>query len=255
VGARTIKTGQSRWFVGYKKHTLRLWLVHYQPAVLLIPLVSWAAPANRNETNFVFPSLLRCAKHFGWVPQWTVGDMAYIDLKVQRRLREELKVAFITRMRRDMHLVEPYASDGLPRCPQGQPLQWLGFDPADQQQWFAAAAPQNLCLSCWYCHRCPRQFAYPAARHEILLGQVPHASWLAKHLCEKVRPWIEPAQSFEKHQLGLSDFFLNSLQLAWVSFLLADAVALLRAKALLCDPKPPLILSDLTPVQLGFPWV
>src|ERR1700722_9560514 len=96
VGARTIKTGQSRWFVGYKKHTLRLWLAHYQPAAILIPLVSWAAPANRNETNFVFPSLLRCAKRFNWVPQWTVGDMAYIDLKVQRRLREELKVAFIT---------------------------------------------------------------------------------------------------------------------------------------------------------------
>ena len=26
LGGRTLKTGQSRWFVGYKKHTLRLWL-------------------------------------------------------------------------------------------------------------------------------------------------------------------------------------------------------------------------------------
>jgi hypothetical protein len=254
VGARTIKTGQSRWFVGYKKHTLRLWFAHYEPAVLLIPLVSWAAPANHNETNFVLPSLQRCAKRFGWVPQWTVGDMAYINLKAQRRLREELKVAFITRMRRDMRWVEPYTSDGLPRCPQGQPLSWLGFDQIDQQQWFAASAPQSLCSSCWQCHSCPREFAFPSAQHEILLGQVPYASWLAKHLCEKVRPWIEPAQSFEKHQLGLSDFFLNSLQLAWSSFLMADAVALLRAKALLSQPKIPPILSELAPIQLGFPW-
>jgi hypothetical protein len=26
LGGRTLKTGQSRWFVGYKKHTLRWWL-------------------------------------------------------------------------------------------------------------------------------------------------------------------------------------------------------------------------------------
>src|ERR1019366_7290112 len=30
LGGRTLKTGQSRCFVGYKKHTLRLWL-HYYP--------------------------------------------------------------------------------------------------------------------------------------------------------------------------------------------------------------------------------
>jgi hypothetical protein len=29
LGGRTLKTGQSRCFVGYKKHTLRLWLHHY----------------------------------------------------------------------------------------------------------------------------------------------------------------------------------------------------------------------------------
>lgn len=255
MGGRTIKTGQSRWFVGYKKHTLRLWLSHYEPAVLLIPLVSWAAPANRNETLFVFPSLLRCAQRFGWVPQWTVGDMAYINLTVQRELREQLHVAFITRMRADMHLVEPYAPDGLPRCPQGQPLQWLGFDEAAGEQWFGATPPQTLCSSCWECHRCPREFAYPAANHEILLGQVPQASWLAKHLCEKVRPWIEPAQSYEKNQLGLSSFFLNSLQFAWVTFLLADAVALMRAQAVLCHPKSPSLLAELTPSQLTFPWI
>src|ERR1035437_8956605 len=29
LGGRTLKTGQSRCFVGYKKHTLRLWLHNY----------------------------------------------------------------------------------------------------------------------------------------------------------------------------------------------------------------------------------
>jgi hypothetical protein len=233
---------------------LRLWLSHYEHSVLLIPLVSWAAPANRGDALFLYPSLQRCARRFQWVPQWTVGDMAYIGAKVQRRLREELQVAFITRLRPDMHLVEPYAPDGRPRCHQGQLLHWLGFDEASQEQWFGVQASQSLCSSCWEGHHCPREFAYPAAAHEILLGRVPQASWLAQHLRDKVRPWIEPAQSYEKNQLGLSAFFLNSLHLSWVMFLLADAVALLRAQAFLHQPKTTPLWRDLTPVQLGFPW-
>ena len=42
-------------------------------------------------------------------------------------------------------------------------------------------------------------------------------------------------------KLGLSAFFLNSLHLARVMFLLADAVALLRAQALLRHPSSPTI--------------
>lgn len=254
MGGRTIKTGQSRWFVGYKKHTLRLWLAAHEPAVLLIPLVSWAAPANRGEALFLRPSVQRCARRFGWAPQWTVGDMAYISLSIARQLREELQVAVITKLRPDMNWVEPYTAEGQPRCAQGEALSWLGFEAADQQQWFGASSPGELCPRCWQASSCPREFAYPAARHEILFGQVPHASWLARHLLAKVRPWIEPAQSYEKHQLGLGDFFLNSLSLAWTMCLLADTVVLLRACALRRHPEAALPLAELTPKQLSFHW-
>ena len=70
-----------------------------------------------------------------------------------------------------------------------------------------------------------------------------------------MRPWIEPAQSYEKNQLGLSQVFLNSLRLTWVMSLLADAAMLLRARALLCDPTAqPLLLEKLLPrqIQLDF---
>jgi hypothetical protein len=80
VGARTIKTGQSRWFAGYKKHTLRLWLPQCGEKVLLVPLVSWVAPANRNETRFVKPSVELCLKRLHWAPALIVGDMAYVNL-------------------------------------------------------------------------------------------------------------------------------------------------------------------------------
>ena len=57
LGGRTIKTGQSRCFVGYKKYTLRLWWREHTAAVLLVPLVTWVAPANVSEGGFLVPSL------------------------------------------------------------------------------------------------------------------------------------------------------------------------------------------------------
>ena len=66
-----------------------------------------------------------------------------------------------------------------------------------------------------------------------------------------MRPWIEPAQSFEKNQLGLSDVFFNSLRFTWVMALLADAAVLLRARALLGRPVIRPLLTNLMPFQLS----
>ncbi len=229
-------------------------MAHYTESVLLVPLMTWAAPANRGEALFLWPTLRHCARRLPWLPTWVVGDMAYISLHNQRRIREELNVAVVTRLRPDMRWVEPYAEDGLPRCTQGQRLAWLGYDALDQAQWFGAAMPRDLCRRCWQASTCPKEFAYPASAHEILLGLLPQAAPLARHLLEKVRPWVEPAQSYEKHQLGLRRFFLNSLHLTWIMSLLADAVVLLRAHALLSHPSPIAPLGSLTPKQLVFPW-
>lgn len=65
---------------------------------------------------------------------------------------------------------------------------------------------------------------------------VPLASLPAQRLLAQVRPWIEPEQSYEENQLGLSSAFLNSLRLTWCMALLADAAVLLRTKALLNTP-------------------
>jgi hypothetical protein len=65
---------------------------------------------------------------------------------------------------------------------------------------------------------------------------VPLNTPSARRLLQQVRRWIEPAQSYEKNQLGLSAMFLNCLRLTWCMALLADAAVLLRAHALLHAP-------------------
>ena len=135
--------------------------------------------------------------------------------------------------------------------PQGEPLTWLGYDGRAGEHWFGVGAKPELCRRCWEAARCPRQFAYPPAPHETLLGRLPLASRLAQQVLQQVRPWIEPAQSFEKNQLGLGDVFVNSLRFTWTIALLADAAVLLRAPALLGRPPRRPRLVDLMPSQLS----
>lgn len=236
--------------MGYKKHTLRLWLSHYSQRVLLVPLVSWIAPANRADVGFLPASLRYCARQLEWLPDFVVGDMGYLSLAHQRDLRQRWGVGVLTRLRADMPLIAPFEPGPVAVCPQGQRLEWLGCEGGDPLHWFGVQDPEPLCLRCWEQSRCARQFSYAVDGHEILLGTVPLASRVARRLLEQTRPWIEPAQAYEKNQLGLSALFLNSLRLTWTMSLLADSVVLLRAHALL-DRRPVVsLLKELLPQQL-----
>jgi hypothetical protein len=242
LGGRTIKTGQSRWLVGYKKHTLRLWLNGYSPSVQLVPRVSWITPANRAGVQFLRPSLRYGRQVLEWLPDFVVGDLGYINMEKQRPIREQWPVAVITKLRPDMKLGPPLESGPRAVCPQGQTLAWRGYEYRDQLHWFGVTAQDRLGECGWEQSRCPRQFSYAPAEHEILLGSGPLSSRLAQQLLKQARPWTAASQSCEKNQRGLNQMFFNSLRLTWTIGLLADAVALLRARALLSQPPP---VSDL----------
>ena len=251
LGGRTLKTGQSRCFVGYKKHTLRLWLHDYLVGVLLVPLVSWVAPANVSEGGLLVPSLHYCQRQWDWCPPLIVADMGYWAAEAKRRCRERWHVAVLTKLRSDMRLVAPYVAWNQAACPQGEPLAWLGRDVGADEHWFATGANPELCGRCWEAAHCPKQFAYRPEQHETLLGLLPLASPMAQRVLQQVRPWIEPAQSFEKNQLGLGRVFLNGLRFTWAMALLADAAVLLRARVLVGRPPSRSLLAELMPTQLS----
>jgi len=249
LGGRTLKTGQSRFYVGYKKHTLRLWWRPHQRGVLLVPLVSWVSPANVAEGGLLAPSLRYCDRHWSWWPRYVVADMGYLAAEGKKLCREQWRVAVVTHLRSDMKLVEPFVAEDRAACPQGQTLHWLGYEVGDDQHWFGVTDPEALCPRCWQASQCPRQFAYAPATHETLLGLLPLNTRTAQRLLQQARPWIEPAQSYEKNQLGLAQMFLNSLRFTWYMSLLADAAGLLRAHAWLRQPVEIPLLRDLAPWQ------
>src|SRR5882724_4183844 len=102
LGGRTLKTGQSRWFVGYKKHTLRLWLPTSHPSVTLVPLVSWVAPANVSEGGLLVPSLRWCRRSLGWWPGIVVADRGCLSADRKQEAREGWQTAVVTKLRSDM---------------------------------------------------------------------------------------------------------------------------------------------------------
>lgn len=173
LGARTLKCGQSRFFVGYKKHTFRLWVRQYQRGVLLVPLVTWVAPANVSEGIFLQPSIQHCQRRWDWCPEVVVADMGYIDATTKRQIREGWQVTVVTRLKENMVLVPPFETCSQASCEQGQVLQWLGYERADQLHWFGVTAAEPLCACCWQASRCPRQFCFSPARHETLFGLLP----------------------------------------------------------------------------------
>lgn len=216
-----------------------------------MPLVSWAAPANYSEGGFLKPSVRYCERRWRWHPSIIVADMGYIDAETKRQMRETHQIAVVTRLKENMLLVPPFESSERAVCEQGQALQWLGYEAADQLHWFGVTDTAPLCSWCWQSAQCARQFSHSPAEHETLLGLIPMNTRTNQRLLQQVRPWIEPAQSYEKNQLGLGDAFLNSLRLAWSLSLLADAAVLLRARAILETPVAELPMFELTPRQLA----
>jgi hypothetical protein len=222
--------------------------------VLLVPLVTWMTPADVGEGGLLAPSLRLCVRGWSWRPDDLVVDMGYLAAANKQICRQQWQVAVLTHLRSDMKVVPPFETEQRRICPQGEPLCWLGYDLRAQEPWFGVSEKAALGTCCWQQSPCPRQFVYPAHAHETLLGKLPLNTRAAQFLLKKVRPWIEPAQSYEKNQLGLSDLFLNSLRLAWCWGLLADAVCLLRARALRTIAPSRHPLRELLAEQLTLDW-
>ena len=177
--------------------------------------------------------------------------MGYIGAEAKRLCREKWHVTVLTHVRENMKMVPPLESETQAVCHQGQALQWLGYDWRSNEHEFGPAEPASLCAICWEQSQCGRRFAYSPSDHESLLGLLPLCTRAAQRILKQMRPWIEPTQSYEKNQLGLSQVFLNSLRLTWSMCLLADAISIMRARALLERPPSDYPLKALLPHATG----
>jgi len=85
-------------------------------------VISWIAPANYSEGQFLPPSVVYSQRRWQWHPSIVVADMGYIDAATKRYLREVFGIAVVTRLKEGMRLVPPFESDQQAACEQGQVL-------------------------------------------------------------------------------------------------------------------------------------
>jgi hypothetical protein len=172
-----------------------------------------------------------------WYPNLIVTVRGSIEAGSKHHLRES--------RHKKMRSLPPFEASEQALSEQGQSLQWPGYEPADQLHWFGVTDTNPLGPWWWHSVECARKFSCRPAAHETLLGLRPMNTRASQRLLPQVRPWIDPAQSYGKNQLGVNDVFLNSLRLAWTMSLLADAAVLLRVRAV-----PKMATADLPMFQL-----
>ena len=140
---------------------------------MLVPLMSWAAPANRGDVLFLEPSLRYVYRHLAFTPTLVLADMAYISLATFKRLREQLHIGVLTALPPNYDLPKNVEPAVLMRCAQGQRLRWLGLRENEHLHWFGITEePSPLCSCCWEQSSCPREFSFAPEDHEIALGRL-----------------------------------------------------------------------------------
>lgn len=219
--------------------------------MLLVPLGSWGRPAPVAAGGVLVPSRHYCQPQGDGCPPLGVADMGCWGAAAKPQCRARWRVAVRTKLRRDRKLGPPEVAGDPTAGPQGEPLAWLGYEPRAGDHGFGVGAEPERGGRGWAAARGPRPFASRPAPHATGLGRGPLARRWAQHVWPPVRPWMEPAQSFEKPHLGLGHVVCNRRRFPWSRALLAEAAVWLRARALLGRPAPPLVLADWMPWQLA----
>ena len=225
-GKRTKKSGQSPYFVGYKKHTLRLWL-KVKGKNLMVPLVSFIAPANIHEGDFL-NSMIRHSKNaLSLHIDIIVGDMGYISSEQKMRLRRQSNTAVLTRVRENMQPPKEYFDYGCPECPEGIPLCWDAYDAETEMHCYTSPLDNPACDTCWQHGNCYQELYVSPSIDEHHFGMIPLHTKVSQKLLQKIRPQVERGFENDKNKLYLNRFFVNSLNLANILSHLSDACQIL----------------------------
>lgn len=255
-GHRTKKSGQSEWFVGYKKHTLRIFFLNQSP-ILSIPAVTIVKPANAGDGDVLTEM----------IPLWPselplpliVADMGYIKSERKKILRENYHIALITRVPVSMKRPDNFdlQSDGCPTCFWGQRLTHDHFDFDKQIHLYLKPEAGMQCAYCPFVASCPQEFLFSPEIYETYLGAQPLHTRLAQKLLQFVRPLIEPTFSEDKNRFMLKSLFINSLALAEFTSLLVDLTKLVTilARLKINGGKQLKRASGKLPNQLKFPFL
>lgn len=207
MGGRTKKPGQTKTFIGYKKHTLWIWLSYYSK---LLPISSVTKTAIYPDSKGYLENIHFAKSVFPEKTILSVADMGYIDSETKRISRTVYNVSLVTAIKSNM-IVDPniFDKDGTPTCPEGNQLFHDEYDWENHLHYYRANI--ELCLSCPMFGTCNKIFTFSASIHETLLNPIPLHTDINKKLRKRMRPLCEAGNFKDKHIYNNNILFKNSL--------------------------------------------
>ena len=196
-----------------------------------MPMITRTEPANLSDGILLKPLLEAGLGRLNFLPDIVVADMGYMDKEVKNQLRTQYGVAVVTRAKSDMVVPPNCEEDGCPCCPQGQRLIWDRYVIEEFSHLYYPPPQGDICMVCPEQSQCKKEFRFPPDCHETFFGLIPLHSRLAKQLLVRIRPQVEAGFETDKNRFNLSDFFINSLELARTLSYLADACNILTLTA------------------------
>jgi hypothetical protein len=189
--------------------------------------VTIVKPANAGDGD-VLPEMIPLWPQYLPAPI-IVADMGYLQAERKKQLREQHKIALITRVRASMKPPQDFGlePDGCPTCFWGQRLRHELFDWENQKHLYLKPDEGQECYQCPFSSCCPQEFWLSPEIHETYLGAQPLHTSLAQKLLQYARPFAEPAFNEDKNRFMLKSLFINSLSLAEFASLLVDSAKLL----------------------------
>jgi hypothetical protein len=194
---------------------------------LLIPLVSFIAPANVHEGQFLSSMIQNTPNELSLYIDVVVGDMGYISSDQKMELRKQSHTAVLTRVRENMSPPREYFDWGCPECPEGIPLSWDGYDPGTEMHCYITPIDPPACSLCRLHGNCYQEFYVSSLVDEHHFGIIPLHTKVSQRLLQEIRPQVERGFENDKNKLYLNRFFVNTLKIARILGYLSDACQVL----------------------------
>ena len=193
----------------------------------MVPLVSFIAPANVHEREFLNPMIRNSKNELSLHINIIVGDMSYISSEQKMQLRRQSHTAVLTRVRENMQPPKEYFDYGCPECPEGIPLCWDDYDAETEMHCYTSPLDNPACDTCWQHGNCYQELYVSPSIDEHHFGMIPLHTKVSQKLLQKIRPQVERGFENDKNKLYLNRFFVNSLTLANILGHLSDACQIL----------------------------
>lgn len=156
-----------------------------------------------------------------------VGDMGYISTAQKKDIRKRFQTAVLTKVRENMIPPEEYVDYGCPKCPEGLPLSWDGYDADQEMNRYITSPDYAGCSLCRLHGTCYQEVYIRSAIDEHHFGIIPLHTQASQRLLRQIRPQVERGFENDKNKLYLNGFFTNSLKMARIIGHLSDASQIL----------------------------